>query len=80
MELREEKIREGFSPDQMPEDSVIIAALMHDLCKADVLRYSSETHKAYVCKSHKGHSQRSVRQVGYSPKSEIICTQIKRLA
>lgn len=44
----------------------IIAALMHDLCKADVLRYSSETHKAYVCKSHKGHSQRSVRQVGYS--------------
>ena len=66
MELREEKIREGFTPDQMPEESVIISALMHDLCKADVLRYSSETHKAYVCKSHKGHSQRSVRQIGYS--------------
>ena len=66
MELREEKIRDGFSPDLMPKDSVIIAALMHDLCKADVLRYSSETHKVYVCKSHKGHSQRSVRQVGYS--------------
>ena len=66
MELREKKIRKGFSPEQMPEDSVIIAALMHDLCKADVLRYSSETHKAYICKSHKGHSQRSVRQVGYS--------------
>ena len=66
MELREEKIRKGFSPDQMPKESVIIAALMHDLCKADVLRYSSETHKAYVCKRHKGHSQRSVRQVGYS--------------
>ena len=66
MELREEKIREGFSPDQMPIESVIIAALMHDLCKADVLRYSPETHKVYVCKSFKGHSQRSVRQVGYS--------------
>ena len=30
MELREDKIRDGFSPDQMPEDNVIIAALMHD--------------------------------------------------
>jgi len=66
MELRQEKLRDGFSPDQMPGDSVIIAALMHDLCKADVLRYSSETHKAYVCKSSRGHSQRSVRQVCYS--------------
>ena len=66
MELREQKIREGFSPNAMPKESVIIAALMHDLCKADVLRYSPQTHKAYVCKSYQGHSQRSVRQVGYS--------------
>ena len=66
MELREEKLREGFSPDQIPEESVVIAALMHDLCKADVLRYNHDTHKAYVCKSFHGHSQRSVRQVGYS--------------
>ena len=66
MELREEKIRKGFSPEQMPEDSVIIAALMHDLCKADVLRYSSETQKVYTCKFHLGHGRRSVRQVGYS--------------
>ena len=42
MELREAKIREGFLPDQMPVDSIIIAALMHDLCKADVLRYNPE--------------------------------------
>ena len=66
MELREEKILDGFAPEQMPEDSVIIAALMHDLCKADVLRYSTEKRKVYVCKKHRGHSARSVRQVGYS--------------
>ena len=66
IELREEKIREGFTPDQMPEDSVIIAALMHDLCKADVLRFNTKLRKVYVCKGYNGHSQRSVRQVGYS--------------
>ena len=66
MDLRDEKIRKGVSPNQMPKESVIIAALLHDLCKADVLRYNPETHKAFVCKSFKGHSQRSVRQIGYS--------------
>ena len=66
MHLREEKILEGISPDQMPEESVIIAALLHDVCKADVLRYSPETQRAYVCKSYNGHSERSVRQIGYS--------------
>lgn len=66
MELRKRKIKEGFSPDTMPKVSVIIAALMHDLCKADILRYNPETRKAYVCKGSKGHSERSVRQVGYS--------------
>ena len=62
MELREEKIRDGFSPDQMPIDSVIIAALMHDLCKADVLRYSSTLHRAIEIR-RTDHSARSVRQV-----------------
>ena len=66
MQLREKKIQEGFDPADMPEESVIIAALMHDLCKADTLRYNSEVRKAYVCKGSKGHSARSVRQVGYS--------------
>lgn len=66
MQLREKKIQEGFSTTDMPEESVIIAALMHDLCKADTLRYDSETRKAYVCKGSKGHGSRSVRQVGYS--------------
>ena len=66
MELREEKISKGFSPEQIPVDSVIIAALMHDLCKADVLRYNSEQHRVYECKGHRGHGTRSVRQVGYS--------------
>ena len=66
MEFRRNKIKDGFLPDAMPEESVIIAALMHDLCKADVLRYNSEKRKAYECKSYKGHSARSVRQVGYS--------------
>jgi hypothetical protein len=45
MDLRDEKIRKGVSPDQMPKESVIIAALLHDLCKADVLRYNPETVK-----------------------------------
>ena len=66
MELREEKIRNGYSPDQMPKDSVIITALMHDLCKADVLRYNQESRRVYTCKRSSGHSERSVRQVGYS--------------
>ena len=64
--LREKKIQEGFDPSKMPTDSVIITALLHDVCKADVLRINKETRKAYVCKGYKGHSERSVRQVGYS--------------
>ena len=64
--FREKKIQKGFDSSEMPKDSVIIAALMHDLCKADVLRYNKDKRKAYVCKSFKGHSERSVRQIGYS--------------
>lgn len=66
MELREEKIAHGADAGLMPEDSVIIAALMHDLCKADALRFSKESHKVYSVKKTNGHSARSVRQVGYS--------------
>lgn len=66
MELRAERIAHGGNPDSMPEESVIIATLMHDLCKADALRYSKETHKSYSVKKTHGHSARSVRQVGYS--------------
>ena len=62
MELREEKIRDGFSPDLMPKDSVIIAALMHDLCKADALRYSKTLHRTIEIKQT-DHSARSVRKV-----------------
>ena len=66
MALREEKLREGFTLEQMPEESVIIAALMHDLCKADVLRFNTETHRVFNCHSNRkggGHSRRSVRMV-----------------
>jgi hypothetical protein len=62
MELCEEKIRDGFSPDLMPKDSVIIAALMHDLCKADALRYSKTLHRTIEIKQT-DHSARSVRKV-----------------
>ena len=65
MKLREEKIRNGYSPDQMPKASVIIAALMHDLCKADVLRYSSTLHRVIEIR-RTDHSARSVRQVDSS--------------
>lgn len=66
MELRGEKIAQGVDPNAMPEESVIIAALLHDLCKADALRYSKETRKSFVVKKTHGHSMRSVRQIGYS--------------
>lgn len=66
MILREKKIARGFSPDMMPVESVIIAALMHDLCKADILRFNKEKHIAVIIKSFHDHSERSVRQIGYS--------------
>ena len=65
MELRENKIHNGFSPEQMPEDSVIIAALMHDLCKADILRYNKTLHEVKELRKT-DHSARSVRQIAYS--------------
>lgn len=66
MELRERYIKFGTDPATMPKESVIIAALMHDLCKADCLRYNPDTRKVYSIHHGKGHSARSVRQVGYS--------------
>ena len=65
LQLRMKKIQEGFSTTDMPEESVIIAALMHDLCKADVLRYSHTLHRTIELKKT-DHSARSVRQIGYS--------------
>ena len=66
MELREQYILEGINENTMPVESVIIAALMHDLCKADALRFSEETRKSYSIKKTHGHGARSGRQVGYS--------------
>ena len=66
MTLRDEKIREGYDASQMPVESVIIAALLHDVCKADALRYNPVRRCAYRCKKTSGHSERSVRQIGYS--------------
>ena len=34
--------------------------------KSFVLRYNQESRRVYICKSSRGHSERSVRQVGYS--------------
>ena len=66
MMLREKKIKNGLSPEMIPVESVIIAALMHDLCKADILRFNKEKRIAVVIKGFSGHSARSVRQIGYS--------------
>ena len=66
MELRERKIKSGVDASLMPQESVIIAALMHDICKADALRFNASTRKVYKVKNTNGHSARSVRQVGYS--------------
>lgn len=65
LKLREHKIHKGFDPSEMPDDSIIITALMHDLCKADTLRYSHTLHSVVELK-HTDHSARSVRQIGYS--------------
>ena len=64
MALREQKIKEGFSSESMPEESVIISALMHDLCKADTIRYNDEQRKVCRVKKARGHSRRSVCKVG----------------
>ncbi len=64
--LRENKISNGTNPDKLPIESVIIASLLHDVCKADKLRFNKETRKVYAIKKTNGHSQRSVRQIGYS--------------
>ena len=78
--LRDEKIKVGFPPESMPEESVIIAALMHDLCKADILRYNPDTRRVHALKKGRGHSKRSVRKVGESgfrltedEKNAILC-------
>ena len=62
LHLRDKKIQKGFKSSEMPDDSIIIAALMHDLCKADTLRYSHTLHKTIEL-IHTDHSARSVRQV-----------------
>ena len=67
MRLRQRKIEQGVNPSLMPVESVIIAALMHDLCKADELRFSRTGRLVYsLIKEYEGHSRKSVRQVGKS--------------
>lgn len=66
MELRDQYIKNGTDEKALPKESIIIAALMHDLCKADSLRFSEVTRKIYSIKKTHGHGTRSVRQVGYS--------------
>ena len=62
LQLRDKKIQKGYKPSEMPDDSIIIAALMHDLCKADALRYS-DTLRRVVELKQTDHSARSVRLV-----------------
>lgn len=66
MEIREEQIKKGVDVSAMPQESIIIACLMHDLCKADALRFNEQTHHVYDVKNTHGHSSRSVSQVGKS--------------
>ena len=67
MDLRQEKINQGISQDLIPVESVIIAALMHDLCKADELLFNTEQKVVYSVKQiYVGHSRKSVAQVGKS--------------
>lgn len=66
LKLREERIRRGVSPKLMPIDSLKICCLLHDVCKADAIRYDSVNRRVLVVKQTHGHSARSVRQIGYS--------------
>lgn len=64
MKLRSQKIAQGIDPKLMPIDSVIIASLMHDLCKADELRYDVKNRRVYsIISKYEGHSQKSVSQL-----------------
>jgi hypothetical protein len=65
LQLRMKKIKEGFALSEMPDDGVIISALMHDLCKSDTLRYSHTLHRTVELKKT-DHSARSVRLIGSS--------------
>ena len=76
LQLRDKKILEGFDPSEMPDDSIIIAALMHDLCKADALRYTQTIHRTIELKQT-DHSARSVRLI---EKSEFQITPAEKEA
>ena len=75
MNLRDKKIKQGADPGMIPAESVIISALMHDLCKADALRFDKRRSQVCKVKSTHGHSTRSVRQIGYSG---FILTDMER--
>lgn len=64
IKLRSQKIAQGIDPKLMPIESVIIASLMHDLCKADELRYDGKNRWVYsIISKYEGHSQKSVSQL-----------------
>jgi len=63
MEMREEKINQGIPEESMPVNSVVITALLHDLCKADSLRYDTESGTVKVHNCGAGHGRRSVQQI-----------------
>ena len=64
MNLRLRKIEKRVDPNLMPIDSVVIASLMHDLCKADELRFDARHRRVYsIISKFEGHSQKSVSQV-----------------
>lgn len=64
MNLRSIKIAKGVDPNLLPIESVVIAALMHDLCKADELRFDARHRRVYsIISKYEGHSQKSVSQV-----------------
>ena len=64
MNLRSIKIAKGIDPNLLPIDSVVIASLMHDLCKADELRFDVDRRRVYsIISKYEGHSQKSVTQL-----------------
>jgi HD superfamily phosphohydrolase YqeK len=64
MNLRSRKIAKGVDPNLLPVESVIIASLMHDLCKADELRFDVYRRRVYsIISKYEGHSQKSVTQL-----------------
>lgn len=53
----------GVGAPSFTLDELVVSTLLHDLCKADILRYDDNQHRVVTVKYGHGHSARSVRKI-----------------